>query len=46
VIKHGKFFNSNEHFLLLFHLNKECDILLTDLDLQDYFQNVMLKNKY
>jgi hypothetical protein len=45
VIKHYKFLSLNEHFLLLFHLNKEY-VMLINLDLQGHHQNVMLKSKY
>jgi hypothetical protein len=45
VIKHCKFLSLDEHFLFLFHLNKEYTILI-DLDMQGHLQNVMLKNKY
>jgi hypothetical protein len=45
VIKHCKFLSSNEHFEFLFHLDKENEMLI-DLDLQEYFQNVLLKNEY
>jgi hypothetical protein len=45
VIKNYKFLSLNEHFLFLFHLNKEY-VMLIDLDPQEYFQNLMLKNEY
>ncbi len=45
MIKHYKFLSLNEHFLLLFHLNKEY-VMLINLDLQGHHQNVMLKSKY
>jgi len=33
------------NFLFLFHLHREY-VLLIDLNIQEYFQNVMLKNEY
>jgi hypothetical protein len=45
MIKHCEFLNLDEHFIFLFHLNKE-HVMLIDLDMQGHLQNVMLKKKY
>jgi len=45
VIKHCKFLSLDEHFLFLFHLNKEY-VMLINLDLQGHLQNVILKSEY
>ncbi len=45
MIKHYKFLSIDEHFLFLFHLNKEY-VMPIDLDMQKHLQNVMLKSEY
>jgi hypothetical protein len=45
VIKHCKYLNSRMNIFIFFHLNKEYE-MLTNLNMQQYSLNIILKKKY